>query len=254
LLDGGTNASLTAVNGGIVYSSASAMGISAAGSSGQVLRSGGAGAPTWSTATFPSTATGTGTILRADGTNWVASTATYPSTTTANRILYSSANDVVGQITSANSGVLVTDASGVPSISTTLPVDIIPTAPTATNTADGVGYVGMPQRLKTASGTTDSYAIVVGDAGRHIYINGSVTAATTVTIPANSGGVAFEIGTTIVIMNDMTGGVVSIAITTDTLQWAGSGSTGSKTLARYGVATITKVTSTKWIISGTGLS
>lgn len=45
--DGGTNASLTAVNGGVVYSTASAMAISAAGSSGEVLRSNGASAPTW---------------------------------------------------------------------------------------------------------------------------------------------------------------------------------------------------------------
>lgn len=36
--------------------------------------------PAFSTATYPSTATGTGKILRADGTNWSASTATYPNT------------------------------------------------------------------------------------------------------------------------------------------------------------------------------
>jgi len=47
LAHGGTNASLTAVSGGIVYSTASAMAISAAGTLGQVLTSGGAGAPVW---------------------------------------------------------------------------------------------------------------------------------------------------------------------------------------------------------------
>ena len=47
LAHGGTAASLTAVNGGIVYSTASAMAITAAGTSGQVLRSNGAAAPTW---------------------------------------------------------------------------------------------------------------------------------------------------------------------------------------------------------------
>lgn len=51
------------------------------GTSGQLVKSNGAGvAPGFTTATYPSTATGTGTILRADGTNWVASTATYPNT------------------------------------------------------------------------------------------------------------------------------------------------------------------------------
>ena len=44
---GGTGATLTAVNGGIVYSTASSMAISVAGTSGQVLRSNGAAAPTW---------------------------------------------------------------------------------------------------------------------------------------------------------------------------------------------------------------
>lgn len=44
---GGTGASLTAVNGGITYSTGSALAISAAGTSGQFLVSGGAGAPTW---------------------------------------------------------------------------------------------------------------------------------------------------------------------------------------------------------------
>jgi hypothetical protein len=47
---------------------------------------------------------------------------------------------------------------------------------------------------------------------------------------------------------------VSIAITTDTLYQAGTGSTGTRTLAQYGVATALKLTSTTWLISGTGLT
>ncbi len=45
LADGGTNASLTAVSGGVVYSSASALAITAAGTAGQTLVSTGAGIP-----------------------------------------------------------------------------------------------------------------------------------------------------------------------------------------------------------------
>jgi len=48
---GGTNASLTAVNGGVVYSTASAMAISAAGTSGQFLQSAGAASPQWASIT-----------------------------------------------------------------------------------------------------------------------------------------------------------------------------------------------------------
>jgi hypothetical protein len=94
LADGGTNASLVASHGAIVYSTASALGLSAVGSTGQILRSAAAGAPTWSTATYPSTATGTGTIMRADGTNWVATTATFPTTATAGKILRASGTNV----------------------------------------------------------------------------------------------------------------------------------------------------------------
>jgi hypothetical protein len=47
LAHGGTAATLTAVNGGIVYSTASSMAISAAGTNGQILRSNGAAVPTW---------------------------------------------------------------------------------------------------------------------------------------------------------------------------------------------------------------
>ncbi len=121
LLYGGTNAALSAVPGGIAYSGASAIAFSAAGSSGQVLLSQGASPPIWSTPTFPGTVGPVGTILRSDGTNYVATTATYPTTTSINKILYSSANNVIGEIASGNNSVLVTNGSAVPSISATLP-------------------------------------------------------------------------------------------------------------------------------------
>jgi len=89
------------------------------GSAGQLAQSDGT-KYAWTTATYPATATATGTILRADGTNWVATTATYPATTTINQILYSSANNVISEITTANSAALVTNASGVPSFTSSM--------------------------------------------------------------------------------------------------------------------------------------
>jgi hypothetical protein len=87
-----------------------------AGSAGQHLQSGGGAAdPNWTTATFPSTATGTGTILRADGTNWSATTTTYPNTNAINTIMYASSANILGSITAANNGVLISGTTGVPS-------------------------------------------------------------------------------------------------------------------------------------------
>jgi len=52
---GGTNATLTADAGAVVYSTASAMAFSAVGSSGQLLQSNGTSAPSWTTPTYAST-------------------------------------------------------------------------------------------------------------------------------------------------------------------------------------------------------
>lgn len=103
-------------------------GKSTAGTSGTLLRSNGTNIVN-TTATYPFAAGTSGTILRSDGTNIVNSTATYPNTVLANRILYASSDDVVAGLASANSGVLITSPSGVPSISTTLPTSLnIPSA------------------------------------------------------------------------------------------------------------------------------
>jgi hypothetical protein len=76
LADGGTNANITATNGGIVWSNATQMQVTAAGSSGQILRSGGAATPAWSTATYPATAGTDNYFLRSDGTNFVSEAVT----------------------------------------------------------------------------------------------------------------------------------------------------------------------------------
>lgn len=58
--------------GALPYQSGSgATSLLAAGSSGQILRSGGAGAPSWSTATYPATAGTAANVLRSDGTNYL---------------------------------------------------------------------------------------------------------------------------------------------------------------------------------------
>ncbi|QDK37231.1 hypothetical protein [Bdellovibrio sp. NC01] len=56
-----------------------------------------------------------GSILQYSATGPVFSTASYPATTTANQLLYSSANNVVGGLATANNSVLLTNGSGVPS-------------------------------------------------------------------------------------------------------------------------------------------
>jgi len=206
--------------GNIVYQTgAGATGFSAAGTSGQVLLSGGAGSPTWSTL-----GTGVATFLATP----------------------SSANLAAAVTDETGSGALVFATS--PSLTT--PVLGTPTSGNLANcTADGtntVGFLTIPQNAQTGS-----YTLVLADSGKSIF-HAAAAAVATYTIPAN-GSVAYPLGTTVTFIN-MSTNAVTISITTDTLYLAGTGATGSRTLAQYGVATTTKMTSTTWIISGSGLT
>lgn len=116
----------------------------------------------------------------------------------------------------------------------------------ATNTVDSVGYTGMPGNSQTTAYTT-----VAADAGKVILHPISDNNARTFTIDSNTN-VAYPVGTVITFVNMIN--TVTIAITSDTMYLAGAGTTGSRTLAAYGVATAIKVTSISWIISGNGLT
>lgn len=111
-----------------------------------------------------------------------------------------------------------------------------------------IGYLNVPQVSKSAA-----YTLELTDAGKHIYHPSADTTARIWTIDSNAN-VPYPIGTTLTFVNDTSGGVITISITSDTLVLAGAGTTGSRTLAANGVATAIKVTSTRWIISGTGLT
>lgn len=118
-------------------------------------------------------------------------------------------------------------------------------------TVDGtnsIGYLNIPQNSRSAAYTLD-----LTDSGKHIYHPSADTTARIWTIPANSS-VPFPIGTAITFVNDTSAGAITIAITSDVLVWSPSGTTGSRTLAANGVATIIKVTATRWFISGSGLT
>ena len=110
------------------------------------------------------------------------------------------------------------------------------------------GYINVPQVSKSGPYTT-----VMSDQGKHILHPAADGTARIFTIDSNAN-VPYAIGTAITFVNENSAGAVTIAITTDTMRLAGAGTTGSRTLAANGVATALKITSTSWIISGTGLT
>lgn len=246
----------------------------AAGSSGQSLLSGGAGAPTWGTPALATAATS-------------ATTSTNIAGGTANSIPYQTGAGATTFLAPGTSGyVLATNGAGsaptwrAPSDVTVYPGagiavstgsawgtskaspsgDIVGTTDTQTLsnktlgdcTVDGtntVGFRNIPQQSQSGD-----YTLVLTDAGKHVYHPASSGTGDDYTIPANSS-VPFPIGTAVTFINDFSsGGSVGIKINTDTLVLSPTGSTGNRTLAAGGMATAIKVTATQWMISGTGLS
>ena len=164
---------------------------------------------------------------------------------------------VTGTLPVANGGTGVTSSTGSGSVVlSTSPTLVTPVLGTPTSgdlsncTADGtnsVGFKNIPQNSQSAA-----YTLVLADAGKHIFHPVADNNARTFTIPANSS-VAYPIGTAITFIN-MAVANVTIAITTDTLTLSPAGTSGSRTLATNGSATCVKITSTQWLISGSGLT
>jgi len=163
----------------------------------------------------------------------------------------------LGTPSSANLASAVTGETGTGALvfatSPTLTTPLLgtPTSGTLSNcTVDGtdaVGFRNIPINSQSAA-----YTLVLADSGKAIFHPSSDANVRTYTIPANSS-VAYPIGTAISFIN-MTSQVVTIAITTDTMYLSSAGTTGSRSLAQYGTATAVKMTSTTWIISGSGLT
>jgi hypothetical protein len=146
---GGTNANLTASNGGIFYSTASAGAIlSGTATASQVLLSGSSAAPAWSSAT-------------------------YPSSTTANQLLYSSATNVIAGLATANSAVLVTSSAGVPALSGTMTngqliIGSTGSTPTAATITAGTG-------ISVANGAA---SITISATGAGTWVNQNTSSVT----------------------------------------------------------------------------
>jgi hypothetical protein len=162
----------------------------------------------------------------------------------------------LGTPSSANLAAAVTDETGTGAlVFANTPTLVSPVLGTPTSgqlsgcTVDGTDAVGF--RNTPVNSQSAAYTLVLADSGKTILHPIADDNARTFTIPANSS-VAYPVGTVVTFVNLIN--TVTIAITTDTMYLGGDGSTGSRTLAAYGVASAVKVASTTWVISGNGLT
>jgi hypothetical protein len=232
------------------------------GVSGYVLTSNGASAPTWQAnangltivddtttnssfyLTFTSASTGNITTANVSSTKLSFNPSTGVLTLGAALPV---ASGGTGATTSTGSGAVVLATS--PSLVT--PVLGTPSSGTLSScTVDGTDAVGF--RNTPVNSQSADYTLVLADSGKTIFHPAADNTARTFTIPANSS-VAYPVGTVLTFVN-LAAADVTIAITTDTMYLAGDGTTGSRTLAEYGIASAVKLASTDWLISGNGLT
>lgn len=203
-----TPATYTA-HGVLIGEGTSSIAATSAGTAGQLLTSGGASAdPTWTTATFPSTAGATGTILRSNGTNWVATTDTYPNTVAAGDLLLATASNVIGSLADVAVGQLL--ASG--------GVGVVPAytaSPSVTgNMTAATGFVattagaGITLNSAATSGTTTS--TLNGRSGQITITTPTINAGATFTMTITNSSVT---GSGTQILYGLTGGTTGSAIT-----------------------------------------
>jgi len=143
------------------------------------------------------------------------------------------AGDVVGPASSTDSVLAVYDGTtGKLLKNSTMPIS-------------SVGYIGSPQ----VSGGATAYTLALADAGDHVYFTGGSTA--TLTVPTNAS-VAFPTGTTILVLNNNSGNL-TISGAGVTFQLA-NGSTGNRTVATKGMASLIKVATDTWWVTGPGVT
>jgi hypothetical protein len=157
----------------------------------------------------------------------------------------------LGSPSSANLAAAVSDETGTGAlVFANTPTFVTPVLGTPTSgnlsncTVDGtnkVGYIGAPQSTNTT--------VAASDAGKHIYITGGSTATLTVNTNATT---PIDVGTTILVVNNNSGNL-TISGAGVTFQLA-NGATGNRTVATKGMATLLKVATDTWYVSGSGVT
>jgi hypothetical protein len=109
-----------------------------------------------------------------------------------------------------------------------------------------IGYRDIPQVSFTGNTT-----IATTDAGKHYYSTQSSNYTLTI---ANNASQGFQVGAAITVVNQGTGNITVAQGSGVTLYLAGNATLGNRTVSTFGMATIVKVATDTWFISGAGVA
>ncbi len=99
-------------------------------------------------------------------------------------------------------------------------------------------------------GVSTGFTPTLDYSGCHVYYTGG---AATMTVPANAA-VAFQLGTTIVLVNNGSGALSIARAGGVGMKWSATGADADRSLAIGGMATLLKVANDLWFISGSQLT
>lgn len=173
-------------------------------------------------------------------------------TGTSNNTLYvgsvSAANVVSNAQLSANLANYLATNTAINTGNVSVTGNITLTGNISGNTAGfAIGYRDIPQNF-----TNTSFTLALTDAGKHILTQNSGSSTQTITVPNNSS-VAYPTGAAISIIVQSTG-TVAIANGAGVTMYLVGNSTAKSTITlnTYSMATVMKIGTDTWIVSGTG--
>ncbi len=217
LANGGTNANLTASNGGIFYSTATAGAILAGtATAGQLLLSGSSASPSWSTSTYPAT-NAVNTLLYASSANTMAALATGIS-----GVLITSSGGAPSWLANGTAGFILTANSGAP------PSWQTPAASSISITGDSGGALTGASFTFTASAIGLSFS----GSGSTQTLGGTLklgNGGTGANLSASNGGIFYSTATT--------GAILSGTATANQILLSGSSTTPAWSTATYPATT-----------------
>jgi len=108
-----------------------------------------------------------------------------------------------------------------------------------------IGYRDIPQIAFTGNAT-----IATTDAGKHYYSTQSTDYILTI---ANNASQGFQVGAAITVVNQGTGNITLAQGSGVTLYLTGNATSGNRTLTTFGMATLLKVATDTWFVSGAGV-
>lgn len=183
---------------------------------------------------------GTAYIYRVGGTDVsVADGGTGASTLTDHGVLLGSGTGAITALGEASNGQLVIGSTGADPVLATL------TAGTNMTVTNGAGSITLSQTIVAMNDQTDSYTLVLGDAGKMVTMTKG--SANTLTIPKNSS-VAFPVGTFVLIYQGGAGQTTVSPVDGDVTLHA----TDSlyDLYGQYSVGAIVKLATDTWVLFG----